>query len=485
MKIDKDEKHNLEFKQSWRDEYLKWICAFANTHGGSLYIGVKDDGEICGVKDYHKLSEDVPNKILQSMGLICEVKLLNNDGKKYFRIDVEKYPFPVSYHGKYYKRSGSTTQEVVGNELDKMILAVQGRTWDSVPVPHVDVTDLDNDSIKIFKKMALDHNRLDSEALEVPRDVLLRNLRLFENDYLTRAAVMCFHPDPEKWVTCAYIKIGFFADNDADIIYQDEVHGSLIMQVEKTMDLIYTKYMKALISYDGIHRKETFFFPKEAFRELLLNAVIHRDYMKPTPLQIRVYAHKIRIWNIGKMPVDVPVEKLFMPHSSEPRNPNIANVFFKAGYVESWGRGYKNISDICKFRKAKLPIPEENSGGLVVECPPSKQYLDAEKKQGKIIPDDDSLTPLNDSIAGGQIGGRNGGQIALSERQLEVLQIIKDNPMVTRKALAGKLGINESAVQKHLETLKQNEIIKHIGKTRGYWQVLIRQENLSNVNSSK
>ena len=265
IKINKDEKHDLEFKQSWRDEYLKWICAFANTHGGSLYIGVKDNGEICGVKEYRKLLEDIPNKILQSMGLICEVSLLDDDGKRYFRIDVEKYPFPVSYHGKYYKRSGSTTQEVVGNELDKMILVVQGRTWDGVPVPHVDVADLDNDSIKIFKKMALDHNRLDSEALDVPTDVLLRNLRLYENDYLTRAAVICFHPDPEKWVTCAYTKIGFFADNDADIIYQDEVHGSLIKQVEKTMDLIYTKYMKALISYEGIRRKETFFSQKRSF----------------------------------------------------------------------------------------------------------------------------------------------------------------------------------------------------------------------------
>ena len=108
--------------------------------------------------------------------------------------------------------------------------------------------------------------------------------------------------------------------------------------------------MKAFVSYDGIHRKETFFFPREAFRELLLNAVIHRDYMTPTPIQIRIYAHKIRIWNFGKMPVNVPVDKLFKPHSSEPRNPNIANVFFKAGYVESWGRGYKNIIDICELR---------------------------------------------------------------------------------------------------------------------------------------
>ncbi len=155
---------------------------------------------------------------------------------------------------------------------------------------------------------------------------------------------MCFHPDPEKWVTCAYIKIGFFADNDADILYQDDVHGSLIMQVEKAMYLIYTKYMKAFISYNGIHRKETFFFPQEAFRELLLNAVIHRDYMTPTTIQIRIYAHKIRIWNFGKMPVNVPIDKLFKPHSSEPRNPNIANVFFKADN----GRGRNDRK--CPFK---------------------------------------------------------------------------------------------------------------------------------------
>ena len=461
MKIQKIEKQDTEFKKSWRDEYLKWVCAFSNTHGGLLYIGVMDNGEICGLQNYHKLSEDIPNKILQTMGLICDVSILDDNGKKYLRIEVEKYPFPVSYHGKYYKRSGATTQEVVGVELDKMILAVQGRTWDSIPVPHVTVDDLDGESLKVFKKMALDHNRLGKESLDVPTDVLLRNLRLFENDYLTKAAVMCFHPDPEKWVTCAYIKIGFFADNDADILYQDEVHGSLITQVEKTMDLIYTKYMKAFISYEGIHRKETFFFPREAFRELLLNAVIHRDYMTPTPIQIRVYAHKIRIWNIGKMPVDVPIEKLFKPHSSEPRNPNIANVFFKAGYVESWGRGYKNIIDICKLRKAKLPIPEENSGGLVVECPPSKQYLDAEKKQGKMITEEVESTenvPVN---------------VPVNERQKQILLNIKENPHITAALLSQKLDVVEKTIKRDLQYLKDKKIIERDGADKnGCWKIM-------------
>ena len=122
MKIKKEEKQDIEFKQSWRDEYLKWICAFSNTNGGTLYIGVQDDGEVCGIEDAHKLSEDIPNKILHTMGLICGVDLLTDKDKKYFQITVEKSLFPVSYHGKYYKRSGSTTQEVTGFELDKMIL---------------------------------------------------------------------------------------------------------------------------------------------------------------------------------------------------------------------------------------------------------------------------------------------------------------------------------------------------------------------------
>ena len=68
MKLLKDEKQDIEFKQSWRDEYLKWICAFSNTSGGMLYIGVKNDGEVIGVNNSHKLSEDLPNKILNTMG---------------------------------------------------------------------------------------------------------------------------------------------------------------------------------------------------------------------------------------------------------------------------------------------------------------------------------------------------------------------------------------------------------------------------------
>lgn len=67
------ESQNIEFKESWRDEYLKWICGFANAQGGSLYIGIKDNGEVCGVQDAKKLMEDIPNKVRDMLGILVDV----------------------------------------------------------------------------------------------------------------------------------------------------------------------------------------------------------------------------------------------------------------------------------------------------------------------------------------------------------------------------------------------------------------------------
>ena len=90
MLIQKSENQDIEFKQSWQDEYLKWICAFANTKGGILYIGVNDKGTVTGVQDFHKLSETIPLKITQSMGLLCDVSVADDSDNnlKYLIIKV-------------------------------------------------------------------------------------------------------------------------------------------------------------------------------------------------------------------------------------------------------------------------------------------------------------------------------------------------------------------------------------------------------------
>lgn len=75
------ESQNIEFKESWRDEYQKWICGFANAQGGTLYIGLRDNGEVCGVQEAKKLMEDIPNKVRDMMGILVEVNLREKDEK--------------------------------------------------------------------------------------------------------------------------------------------------------------------------------------------------------------------------------------------------------------------------------------------------------------------------------------------------------------------------------------------------------------------
>ena len=454
MTIAKPENQNIEFKSTWRDEYLKWICAFANTEGGILYIGVEDTGKVIGVKDSHKLSEDIPNKIKDTMGLICDIKILHDGSLDYFQIKIEKYPFPVSYHGKYYKRSGSTMQEMSGIELDRMILRVQGRTWDSVPVPHVNVDDLENDAFRLFRKKALDSGRLDKDSLDVTNENLLHNLHVTEGEYLTRAAILAFHPDPEKWVTGAYIKVAYF-ENEADILYQDEIHGPLLLQVEKTMELIYTKYMKALVSYDGIYRKETFFFPKDAFRELLLNSVIHKDYLSTTPIQIRIYKDKIRLWNDGKLPEGVTVDSLYKEHISKPCNPNLANVFFKCGMIESWARGFEKITAFCEELNAKLPEIDLSLGGVTARCFASDAYLKLMKEHEETLQNAPLNVPLN---------------VPLSEREEKILKLISSDANITVTEIANKLNVNEKTIKRDITALKEKNILEREGsKKSGVW----------------
>ena len=203
------------------------------------------------------------------------------------------------------------------------------------------------------------------------------NLHLVDEDgYLIRAAMLAFYKDPEKWVTGSYIKIGYFGKSDSDLVYQDEVHGPLIEQVDKTVDLVYTKYMKALIAYEGIQRVEQFMFHKDAFREILLNAIVHKDYSSCNPIQISVYEDKIYIWNDGEMPPNLDsTDKLFMKHSSKPYNPKLANIFFKSGMIEAWGRGFEKIKEACGLYDGPLPEYEINESGIMVLCKACDKYL--------------------------------------------------------------------------------------------------------------
>jgi len=356
------ETHLVEWKESWRDEYLRWLSGFANAEGGTLVIGVNDDGEPVGAADARRLLVDLPNKIRDTLGLVVPVRAVTKQGKTLLEIEVAASPTPISYKGEYHFRSGSTKQQLTGNALSAFLLRKLGRHWDSAPVPDVAIKDLSADAFKRFKAHAEGGKRLPPKALVAKRAELVERLRLTEAGMLKRAALLLFHDDPERWFTGAYVKIGMFL-SESELAFHDEVHGDLFTQMDQTVDLLLTKYMVAWISYRGLTRLETFPIPREALREAVLNALIHKDYSAGTPIQIRVYRDQLRIWNPGELPPSWTAEKLLQPHDSRPPNPDIANTFFRAGLIEAWGRGYEKIREAC--REAGAPEPTvELDGGL-------------------------------------------------------------------------------------------------------------------------
>ena len=165
------ESQNIEWKIKWKDEYLEWICGYANAQGGKIYIG-------------------------------------------------------------------STKQVLTGPALEAFLMRKRGATWDNLPLPAFSLDDVDDNIVEHFKQWASKKGRIDNSVLDEPKDTLMEKLHLTNGAYLTNAAMLLFSKDPERWQLGAYVKIGYF-ENDADLLYQDEVHGSILEQIDKIVELVY------------------------------------------------------------------------------------------------------------------------------------------------------------------------------------------------------------------------------------------------------
>ncbi|MCK5097299.1 MAG: ATP-binding protein, partial [Desulfobacteraceae bacterium] len=172
------ENQNMEWKESWRDEYIKWICGFANAQGGKLIIGKNDKGIVTGISNASKLMEEIPNKIRDILGIIIDINLIKEKEHYYLEIIVEPFPYPISYKGQYHYRSGSTKQILKGASLDKFLLKKQGKRWDNVPVPNVHIKDLQDTTFNLFRAKAAKSGRVHESILEENNEILIENLRL-------------------------------------------------------------------------------------------------------------------------------------------------------------------------------------------------------------------------------------------------------------------------------------------------------------------
>lgn len=167
------ESQNTEYKSAWRDEYLKWICGFANANGGTIFIGKDDSGKVVGLAETQKLLEEIPNKVRDVLGILVDVNLHRTKQGDYIEIVVEPYPNAVNYKGQYHYRSGSTKQELKGAALDKFLLQKKGKHWDGAPIPNVSAKELKQETFDFFKKRGVRSQRLAEESLADTNEQLL------------------------------------------------------------------------------------------------------------------------------------------------------------------------------------------------------------------------------------------------------------------------------------------------------------------------
>jgi ATP-dependent DNA helicase RecG len=185
-----------------------------------------------------------------------------------------------------------------------------------------------------------------------------------------------------------------------------------------------------------LSRIETYEYPEDALREALLNAVSHKDYAGCTPIQIRVYSDRIKIWNEGQLPENWTVDDLLQEHSSRPYNPDIANAFFRSGYVESWGRGIEKITEQCTA--AGLPAPQFSPKGSDFWVTFRKDIYNKEELSNR----------------------------GLNERQVDALLFFKSKGEITSSEYAEKYNVTDRTARTDLTELVEKELLKKQGETK-------------------
>ena len=343
--------------------------------------------------------------------------------------------------------------------------------WDDIPVYGATLDDIDRNAIDYFLQCSIKAGRMDELEINSSTEDVLRNLGLFTKEgELKNAAILLFGKHVGQFFPSAVFKIGRFHTDESDLIIQDVIEGNLIQMAGRVMEVLRTKYLLSPIHYEGLQRIEQLEIPDKALRELIYNAISHKAYTGPA-IQMRIYDRSIELWNYGLLPKELTPAALLQKHSSYPRNHNIANVFYKAGFVESWGRGFKKIAE--EFERASLPLPtiEENGGGVMA--------IIQRKTVDEVIAERDGNVGVNVGVNvgdGGNSGGNSGGNVAvmkLSYRQQLILSFIAKHSDITAKQMAVMSGIPQRTIERELSILQKVDMICRIGAPRtGRWKLL-------------
>ena len=452
--INDDENQVIEWKESWQDKYLEWICGYANAQGGTLYIGVDDDGNVKGLdsKIIKKLLEDIPNKITAAFGMTCDVNERKKDKKKYIQIVVRKSKLPLNLHGRYYYRTGSVKKEITGFELTEFIIKSTGTSYDEM------ISDIPCERLT-FDVLETKYRKATHKVLELDNDLV--SFRLMQEDgQMTNAGVLL----ADQWnihhsrVFCTRWNGLEKAGSVQDAIDDDEYTGSVLTLFDNTMAFIKKNSQKGWRK-DKDQRIELPDYPERALEEGIVNALIHRSYLQTgAHSQVDIYDDRLVITNPGGMFDGSEVQLLDLRHvPSKLRNPILADMFGRLRLMERRGSGFKKILDAYESeeRYREELRPEFYTDGY-------NFFL--------------TLWNLNYSYNKAQIKAQVKAQTkaqnnAVDDRE-HLLLLIRENPSITQTELAEIMNRSRRSVQSLMKKLIEDGVIERIGsKKKGTWLV--------------
>jgi len=431
--ISNNESQTIELKKKYGDKTLQTLSAFANTEGGAVIIGVNDDKSIIGIdytnKDIEKFTEQIVNKL----GVHPRIRIKDVSGKPVLIIEVQKSNIPISLDGKYYKRVGNTTREMKAEELKDFF--IKDSNWDSLTNDY-SISEIDNNTVKRFITMAIKAGRLKTFDEKENTIHILERLKLIINGKLTNAAILLFGKEPQKYFINANVRVLRLKD-DIISIGDRLIEGNLFNQAEEAEEAI-KNFINVRYEITGkLQRDSIWDYPLDSVREMLLNALIHRDYFKHNvQTQIKIFDDYFWCNNVGGLPQGITLEQLKSVHRSVPRNPLIMDIFYRAGLVEEYGSGTERMIRGCI--ESNLPEPEfkEEFGGFSVYFRKDNYTPEKLKKLG------------------------------LNERQVKAVLYLKEKGKIANKDYQVLNNTTRETSKRDLEDLRNKGILNRFGVGR-------------------
>jgi len=483
----------VEYKTTFNTETVETLVAFVNAKGGKVYVGVKDNGEAVGVQLGKESTQQWTNEIKSKTepSIIPDVETIEMEGKQIVVLSVTEFPVkPVAVQGKYYKRVDKSNHLLSLSEISDLYMQTMQYSWDAYFSRNCSINDLDFNKVQKFidKVNSVGRFSLDGTPIEC-----LEKLKYISREKITNAAVLLFGKGESSY----NVHLGRFK-TESMIIDDKMLRLSLFDAVEETQKYLISQ-MKVAFEITGIttQRTEILEYPVPAIRELILNCLIHRDYLSPIDAQIKVFDNYVTFYNPGKLYGELTIEDLQTNnYQAATRNKLIAEAFYLTGDIEKYGSGFRRIrNEIKQYPTMKLECAEIPNGFLAtvsyIKQKTSIKNKTKDSENGELNKENGELKSENGELnkENGELNKENGelnkenGELKSENGELKselkiLLQVIENNPGIKAKDIPVKLNNRPlKTVQKQIQKLVDAKFIKRMGskKTGGY-QVIPNKE---------